>query len=103
MQRKKFLRMVQSSVFIISMVLPCSPCFSGGASDPAAAEKDCGSGRNSACVDKRKSDLKDTRRLEEIIEKTIRITHDPSSAESAKMELPVKGTVTSKAGVRQDP
>jgi murein DD-endopeptidase MepM/ murein hydrolase activator NlpD len=61
----------------------------------AVERKAAGSGKTGKLIDPEK--------LVEIIDKAVQVSEDPGSGESPDLELPVKGIVTSKVGVRHDP
>lgn len=49
------------------------------------------------------TDFKDQKKLQEIVEKAIQVSGDAGGGSSSDLDLPVKGVVTSKVGLRHDP
>lgn len=67
-------------------------------------DADGGGGQNATALKNPKnSDFKDRKKLQEIVEKAIQATGDTDGGSSSDLDLPVKGIVTSKVGIRHDP
>lgn len=94
-------------VFLV--MLAFSPGFASGIPENSAgnslardaAGSDFGNGEIRG--KRKKADLKDQKKLEEIVEKAIQVSGETDGGNFPRLDLPVKGTVTSKVGLRHDP
>lgn len=79
--------------------IPESPAADALTNDAAVGDYDGGQVRGKW----NKTGIKDQKKLSEIVERAIQAAGETAGGNSANLDLPVKGVVTSKVGLRPDP